>query len=77
MNNGTRVIPPAAVPTSSPLASAKDARAGNASLSFALHEVIAALSLRSLLSIFVMYGSYMAHAMDEAIKPNPVSIVCQ
>ena len=25
MNNGTRVIPPAAVPTSSPLASAKDA----------------------------------------------------
>ena len=57
MNNGTRVIPPAAVPTSSPLASAKDARAGNASLSFALHEVIAVLSLCRLLSFFVMYVS--------------------
>ena len=45
MNSGTSVMPPAAVVTFSPFAAANSANFGNASLSFADHEVIVALLL--------------------------------
>ena len=54
MNSGTSVMPPAAVVTFSPFAAANSARAGNAALSFADHEVIVALLLSRWLSILVM-----------------------
>ena len=54
MKSGTSVIPPPARLTSSPCASANFARTGNISLSFALHAVIVADSVRSRLRIFVI-----------------------
>ena len=54
MKRGTRVMPPAAVATSSPLAAANSASFGKASLSLVLHEVMVALLVKSLLRILVM-----------------------